>query len=103
MNHDPVRATMLGLPGVAVLWVVTVAAFGVFGWRVSQLVGVLRRARPENRCDQLGQRSAFAKTSSSTPPVQRTRHWPAAPGDLLGLRALRGVLRLSLMRGLLPF
>ncbi|MBI4327258.1 MAG: (Fe-S)-binding protein [Chloroflexi bacterium] len=54
--NDPVNITILGLPGVAVLWFLTVLGFGVFGWRVYQLVSLLRRARPENRIDQLGRR-----------------------------------------------
>ncbi len=47
---------MLGLPGVALLWLLTLAAFGVFGLRGSRLVRLLRKARPENRFDQLGRR-----------------------------------------------
>jgi Fe-S oxidoreductase len=49
---DPVAVSMLGMPGLAVLWVSTLVAFGVFGWRVSQLVGLVRKGRPENRFDQ---------------------------------------------------
>jgi heterodisulfide reductase subunit C len=51
-SMDPVAVTMLGVPGLAVLWVATLVAFGVFGWRVSQLVGLLRKGRSENRFDQ---------------------------------------------------
>ncbi|MBM3860060.1 MAG: 4Fe-4S dicluster domain-containing protein [Verrucomicrobia bacterium] len=56
MTHDPVRISLLGVPGWAVLWALSVAAFGVFGWRAWQLIGLLRQGRPENRFDQLGQR-----------------------------------------------
>ena len=62
MSTDPVRITLFGLPGLALLWVLTVVALAVFGWRVWQLVGLLRRGRPENRFDQPGKRLAlFAK------------------------------------------
>ena len=56
---DPVQVTLLGLPGVGVLWFLTLVAFGVFGWRCWQLIGLLRRGRYENRFDQ---------------PVRRTWH-----------------------------
>ena len=46
----------MGLPGWAVLWVLTLGAFGVFGFRAWQLIGLLRQARSENRFDQLGAR-----------------------------------------------
>ena len=58
MSQDPVAVSMLGLPGLAVLWVCTLVAFGVFGLRVRQLVGLVRRGRPENRFDQLPKRFA---------------------------------------------
>ena len=51
-SQDPVVVSMLGMPGLAVLWVLTVLAFGVFGWRVWQLIGLVRKGRPENRFDQ---------------------------------------------------
>jgi Fe-S oxidoreductase len=56
MNSDPVRISILGMPGLAVLWLLTVAAFGLFGWRIYQLISLLRQGRPENRFDQLGRR-----------------------------------------------
>ncbi|MFA5191507.1 MAG: (Fe-S)-binding protein [Verrucomicrobiia bacterium] len=56
MDLDPVRISLMGLPGWAVLWVLTLGAFGVFGFRAWQLVGLLRQARSENRFDQLGAR-----------------------------------------------
>jgi Fe-S oxidoreductase len=52
VSHDPVGVSVLGMPGVVVLWVLTLLAFGVFGWRVSQLVGLIRKGRAENRFDQ---------------------------------------------------
>ena len=56
VTHDPVAISVLGLPGVAVLWVLSLAAFGVIGARAWQLIGLLRHGRPENRFDHLGQR-----------------------------------------------
>ncbi len=56
---NPVQISVLGLPGVGILWCLTVAAFAVFGWRVWQLVGLVRRGRSENRIDQ---------------PLRRARH-----------------------------
>ena len=40
---DPVQISLLGVPGRAVLWALAIAAFGVFGWRIYQLVGLLRQ------------------------------------------------------------
>jgi Fe-S oxidoreductase len=56
--NDPIQVTMLGLPGLAVLWVLTAVAFGIFGFRASQLIRLLRKGRPENRLDRLGARVA---------------------------------------------
>ncbi len=53
---DPVRINLLGVPGWAVLWLLAIASFGVFGRRAWQIIGLLRQARPENRFGQLGQR-----------------------------------------------
>ena len=49
---DPIQISVFGVPGVGVLWFLTFVAFGVFGWRVWQLIGLLRRGRYENRFDQ---------------------------------------------------
>lgn len=53
---DPVRINLLGVPGWAVLWLLAIASFGVFGRRAWQIIGLLLQARPENRFGQLGQR-----------------------------------------------
>ena len=52
MSQDPVAFTLLGVPGIAVLWVLTLVSFGIFGRRAAQLIGLIRRGRPENRFDQ---------------------------------------------------
>lgn len=41
---------------LGVLWVLTLASFGVFGWRAFQIFSQLRLARSENRFDRLGER-----------------------------------------------
>jgi len=53
---NPVQVSVLGLRGVGILWVLTLVAFGVFGWRVWRLVGLIRRGRAENRLDHPGRR-----------------------------------------------
>src|SRR5512139_685826 len=53
---DPVQITILGLPGLLFLWLLTLVAFGVFGYRVWQLIGLLRQGRYEDRFDRLGRR-----------------------------------------------
>jgi len=44
------------MPDALYLWVLTLAAFGLFGSRVYRYVKVLASARPEKRWDHLGQR-----------------------------------------------
>jgi hypothetical protein len=56
--NDPIQVSLLGLPGLAVLWVLTVVAFGIFGFRASQLIRLMMRGRPENRFDRLPARVA---------------------------------------------
>jgi len=53
---DPVKINLFGLPGVGLLWLLTLVAFGVFAHRIWQLVGLLRQGRYEDRFDQLGRR-----------------------------------------------
>lgn len=57
---NPVDISVLGLPGVGVLWGLTLVAFGVFGWRAWQLIGLLRRGRAEDRLDRPVQRLGHA-------------------------------------------
>jgi len=53
---DPTAVSLLGVPGVLLLWVVAALAFGLFGFRVWRLVGALRRGRAENRLDRITSR-----------------------------------------------
>ena len=53
---DPVKISILGVPGVLVLWLLAVVAFGVFAYRLWQLIGLLRQGRYEDRFDQIGRR-----------------------------------------------
>jgi Fe-S oxidoreductase len=50
---DPTAVSLFGIPGVVLLWVLTVIAFGLFGTRVGLLVVALRRGRAENRLDRI--------------------------------------------------
>lgn len=50
---DPAAGLVLGVPARAVLWLLALVAFGLFGWRVAAYIRVLARARPEPRWDRL--------------------------------------------------
>jgi Fe-S oxidoreductase len=49
---DPTAQVYLGAPGWALLWLLTAAAFSLFGVKAARYAAVLRRARPEPRWDQ---------------------------------------------------
>jgi Fe-S oxidoreductase/nitrate reductase gamma subunit len=53
---DPTASTLLGIPGFAILWVLTGAACVLFGRRVYLLVTALARGRAEPRWEQLPRR-----------------------------------------------
>ena len=53
---DPTVSTYAGLPGYLILWVLALAAFGLFGWRVARYVRLFLQARPEYRGSRWGQR-----------------------------------------------
>jgi len=55
---DPVSINLLGLPGRPLLWLLAVVCFGVFGWRMWQIVSRLRQAKPQNRFDRWPDRVA---------------------------------------------
>jgi Fe-S oxidoreductase len=49
---DPATNPVAGPAVLALAWVLTLAAFGIFGARIWNLIGLLRKGRPENRFDQ---------------------------------------------------
>jgi Fe-S oxidoreductase len=53
---DPVAVNIFGIPGYIIFWIAAVIAFGLFGKRVASLIGLLRKAQPENRVYHLGKR-----------------------------------------------
>jgi Fe-S oxidoreductase len=57
---DPVLTRFLGVPGWLGLWVLAAVAFALFGRRVTRIIQVLGRARPEARWDQAPRRLAIA-------------------------------------------
>jgi Fe-S oxidoreductase len=102
---DPTAATFLGIPGVLVLWALTVVAFGLFGWRVYRILGALARGRAEPRWDHLPRRLRSVVVN-----VAGQRRMFDNPG--VGLAHLvifwafvfyAGSFAWSLLRGLLPF
>ena len=102
---DPVRISVLGLPGVGVLWLLTLVAFGVFGWRVWQLIGLLRRGRYENRFDQPGRRAWHAvKNVLLQPRIFGERSIGLAHFLIFwGFVVYATCFNWALLRGLFPF
>lgn len=102
---DPVKVTFLGLPGIAALWILTLVALAVFGWRAWQLIGLLRRGRPENRFDRLGERALhFARHVLLQPRIFNERSI-GLPHFLIfwGFVIYATCFWWALVRGLLPF
>jgi len=53
---NPTATAILGIPGWVLLWVLAAVSIAVFSRRVIRYVRTLRRARPENRVDRIGER-----------------------------------------------
>jgi Fe-S oxidoreductase len=53
---DPVAVEVFGVPGYVIFWIAALVAFWLFGRRVTILIGLLRKAQPENRTYQFGKR-----------------------------------------------
>lgn len=101
---DPVRISVLGLPGVGVLWLLTLVAYAVFGWRAWQLIGLLRRGRFENRFDQLGRRVWHAAKNVLLQPRifnERSIGWPHFL-TFWGFMVYATCFNWALVRGLFP-
>jgi len=101
---NPVNISVLGLPGVGILWGLTLVAFGVFGWRAWQLIGLLRRGRAEQRLDHPVRRLGHAVTHVLLQP--RVFDEPAiGPAHFLtfwGFVVYATCFNWALVRGLLP-
>jgi Fe-S oxidoreductase len=93
------------LPGVGVLWFLTLVAFGIFGWRVWQLIGLLRRGRFENRFDQLGRRAWHATRHVLLQPRIFGERSIGLPHFLIfwGFVVYVVCFNWALLRGLFPF
>jgi Fe-S oxidoreductase len=102
---DPVRISILGVPGAGWLWILALLSFGIFGRRVYQLVGLLRQGRPENRFDQLGKRLLyFAKHVLLQPRIFNERSIGLAHFlTFWGFVVYATCFNWSLVRGLFPF
>jgi Fe-S oxidoreductase len=102
---DPIRISVYGLPGVGVLWFLTLVAFGVFGWRVWQLIGLLRRGRYENRFDQIGRRGWHAVRHVLLQPRIFGERSIGLPHFLIfwGFVVYVVCFNWALLRGLFPF
>lgn len=105
MTNDPVQISILGLPGVAVLWVLTLVAFGIFGWRVYQLIGLLRRGRPEDRFQDIGRRTWHALKNVLLQPRLFNERSIGLPHFLIfwGFVVYVTCFNWGLIRGLFPF
>jgi len=102
---DPVKTTLLGLPGVAALWLLTLVAFGVFAFRIWQLIGLLRQGRYENRFDHLGQRVGHVIKHVLWQPRIFNERGIGLPHFLIfwGFVIYATCFNWSLARGLFPF
>ena len=102
---DPIQISVFGVPGVGVLWLLTLVAFGVFGSRVWQLVGLLRRGRFENRFDRIGWRAWHACRHVLLQPRIFGERSIGLPHFLIfwGFVVYVVCFNWALLRGLLPF
>jgi Fe-S oxidoreductase len=102
---DPIQISVFGVPGVGVLWLLTSVAFGVFGGRVGQLIGLLRRGRFENRFDHIVRRAWHACRHVLLQPRIFGERSIGLPHFLIfwGFVVYVVCFNWALLRGLLPF
>jgi Fe-S oxidoreductase len=102
---DPVKITILGLPGLLLFWLLTLVAFGVFGYRAWQLIGLLRQGRYEDRFDQLGRRVQHVIKHVLLQPRIFNERSIGLPHFLIfwGFVIYAGCFNWALVRGLFPF
>ena len=101
---DPVKISIFGLPGLLLLWLLTLVAFGVFGYRMWQLVGLLRQGRYEDRFDQLGRRIGHVITHVLLQPRIFNERSIGLPHFLIfwGFVIYASCFNWALVRGLFP-
>ncbi len=56
---DPIEINIFGIPGLVIFWIAAIIAFSLFGKRLIKLVNLLKRAKPENRFDNLFKRISY--------------------------------------------
>lgn len=102
---DPVKITIFGLPGLLLLWLLAAVAFGVFGYRMWQLFGLLRQGRYENRFDHLGRRLGHMIKHVLLQPRIFKEKAIGLPHFLIfwGFLVYATCFNWGLVRGLLPF
>ena len=102
---DPVSISILGLPGLLALWLLTVVAFGVFGYRAWQLIGLLRQGRYEDRFDHLGRRIQHVIKHVLLQPRIFNERSIGMPHFLIfwGFVIYAACFNWALVRGLFPF
>jgi len=92
------------VPGWAILWLVFLSAAGVFAYRATFLVRLLKLGRAENRFDRIGERLGrlltyvFAQRRLVDEPLVGVPHVLIFYGFLVFLMATSGML----LQGLLP-
>ncbi len=102
---DPVKNTVFGLPGIWLLWLLTVVAFGVFGHRAWQLIRLMRKGRYENRLDHPVRRIQHALKHVLLQPRIFNERSIGLPHFLIfwGFVIYALCFNWSLVRGLFPF
>ncbi len=102
----PTTAKLGPVPGWLILWLVFLAAVGMFAWRVVFLVRLLKLGRAENRFDRFGQRLrnvlayVFGQRRLLDEPLVGIPHLLIFYGFLVFLLATTGMLLQGMFPGL---